>query len=62
MIFSPSSPSFSFAPLGESVEDGGGGNENVLFFASENGTVYGYRTRTGAPLWEQQAGHRTPDP
>lgn len=51
-----SSPAFSFAPLGESVEDGGGGNENVLFFASENGTVYGYRTRTGAPLWEQQAG------
>ncbi|MBT8193452.1 MAG: PQQ-binding-like beta-propeller repeat protein [Acidimicrobiia bacterium] len=51
-----SSPSFAFAPLGESVEEGGGGNENVLFFASEDGTVYGYRTRTGAELWENRAG------
>jgi outer membrane protein assembly factor BamB/tetratricopeptide (TPR) repeat protein len=51
-----SSPSFAFAPLGESVEEGGGGNENVLFFASEDGTVYGYRTRTGAKLWENKAG------
>ncbi len=50
-----SSPSFAFAPLGESVEEGGGGNENVLFFASEDGTVYGYRTRTGAKLWENKA-------
>ena len=51
-----SSPAFAFAPLGETVEEGGGGNENVLFFASEEGTVYGYRTRTGAPLWEARAG------
>jgi len=49
-----SSPAFAFAPLGESVEEGGGGNENVLFFASEDGSVYGYRTRTGTPLWSQQ--------
>jgi outer membrane protein assembly factor BamB/tetratricopeptide (TPR) repeat protein len=49
-----SSPAFAFAPLGESIEEGGGGNENVLFFASEDGSVYGYRTRTGTPLWSQQ--------
>jgi outer membrane protein assembly factor BamB/tetratricopeptide (TPR) repeat protein len=57
-----SSPSFAFAPLGESVEEGGGGNENVLFFASEEGTVYGYRTRTGARLWENQAGGKVSAP
>ncbi len=51
-----SSPSFAFAPLGESVEEGGGGNENVLFFASEDGSVYGVRTRTGDRLWESQVG------
>jgi len=57
-----SSPSFAFAPLGESVEEGGGGNENVLFFASEDGGVYGFRTRTGSKLWENQVGGKVSAP
>jgi len=44
-----SSPSFSFAPVSED-----GGNENLIFYGSDDGSVIAHRTRTGAELWTQQ--------
>lgn len=46
-----SSPSFSFAPVSED-----GGNENLIFYGSDDGSVIAHRTRTGAELWTQQIG------